>query len=217
METHRLGVIDRLLVLLAIPVLYAVGLTLRCEERGCVEWGMREDKCALWSLWHETLLPAAWFYRYGHVHVMISASRDGELIARITQRLGYTPVRGSTSRGALAATRKLVAHLRSGVRAAITPDGPRGPRRRAQPGLVGVARLSGRPVVALGIGVERCWRLRSWDRFAVPKPFSRVRICYSEPIYVPRKGGSDEEWLARIQREMERMTELAEGEWSVNA
>jgi lysophospholipid acyltransferase (LPLAT)-like uncharacterized protein len=148
--------------------------------------------------------------------VMISASRDGELIARVTERLGYVPVRGSTSKGALAATRKLVARLRAGVRGAITPDGPRGPRRRAQPGLVGVARLSGRPVVAIGVGVQRCWRLPSWDRFAIPKPFSRVQVVYSEPIEVPREGGRDEDWLARIQDEMDRVTRIAE-DWTVSA
>jgi lysophospholipid acyltransferase (LPLAT)-like uncharacterized protein len=141
---------------------------------------------------------------------MISASRDGERIARITQHLGYRPVRGSTSKGSLAATRKLVASLRAGELAAITPDGPRGPRRHAQPGVVATARLAGRPVVTIGIGVARCWRLRSWDRFAIPKPFSRVHYAYGEPIWVPREGGSDADYLAQIQREMDRVTELAE-------
>jgi lysophospholipid acyltransferase (LPLAT)-like uncharacterized protein len=119
-------------------------------------------------------------------------------------------VRGSTSKGALGATRKLVASLREGKRTAITPDGPRGPRRRAQPGMIGVARLTGRPIVALGIAVDRAWRLGSWDRFVIPKPFARVCYAYGEPIYVPREGGSDAEHLARIQGEMERVTALAE-------
>ena len=120
------------------------------------------------------------------------------------------PVRGSTSKGALGATRKLVASLRSGERTAITPDGPRGPRRRAQAGVVAVSRLSGRPFVALGIGIAPCWRLRSWDRFAIPKPFARVHFAYGDPIFVPREGGSDLDYLAQMQREMDRVTELAE-------
>ncbi len=211
METYRLPLLERLLIALVVPLLYALGWTLRTRELGSTEWSMRTaHESALWSLWHETLLLGTWLYRRRDIHVMISASRDGELIARITQHLGYTPVRGSTSKGSLAATRKLVAFLRAGKLAAITPDGPRGPRRRAQPGLVALARLSGRPVVAIGIGVERCWRLRSWDRFAIPVPFSRVHYAYSEPIWLPREGGGDADYLAQIQREMDRVTELAE-------
>jgi len=211
METHRPRLLERIAIAVAVPLLYVLGLTLRTREVGPTGWSMRTSReNALWSLWHETLLLGTWFYRRIDVHVMISASRDGELIARITQHLGYTPVRGSTSKGSLGATRKLVASLRAGERTAITPDGPRGPRRRAQAGVVAVSRLSGRPFVAIGIGVERCWRMRSWDRFAVPKPFSRVCFAYGDPIFVPREGGSDAEFLAQMQREMDRVTALAE-------
>jgi lysophospholipid acyltransferase (LPLAT)-like uncharacterized protein len=198
-------------IAITIPVLYALGWTLRTREVGNIEWSIHTSRAnALWSLWHETLLPGVWFYRRIGVRVMISASRDGERIARITRYLGFVPVRGSTSKGSLAATRGLVGSLRKGERTAITPDGPRGPRRRAQPGVVAVARLSGRPVVALGIGVAPAWRLGSWDRFAIPKPFARVHYAYGDPIWVPREGGSDPEFLAQIQREMDRVTDLAE-------
>jgi lysophospholipid acyltransferase (LPLAT)-like uncharacterized protein len=103
-----------------------------------------------------------------------------------------------------------VVSLRGGEFAAITPDGPRGPRRSAQPGVVAVARLSGRPIVAIGIGIARCWRLPIWDRFAIPQPFTRVHYAYGDPIWVPREGGSDADYLAQIQREMDRVTEIAE-------
>lgn len=216
METTRLPVYERIALALAARLFYGLGWTLREREIGHTEWSMRSSRAnALWSLWHETLLLGVWFYRRRRVHAMISASRDGERIAQATRHLGYEPVRGSTSKGALGATRRLVAALRAGERAVLTPDGPRGPRRQAQPGLVAAARLSGRPVVAIGIGVGRCWRLNSWDRFAIPKPFARVCYAYGEPIWVPREGGSDAEHLARIQREMDRMTEVAEA--AVNA
>jgi lysophospholipid acyltransferase (LPLAT)-like uncharacterized protein len=211
METTRLPLYERIAIALVVLLLHVVGRTLREREIGNVEWSMRTSReNALWPLWHETLLLGIWFYRWRRIHVMISASRDGERIAQVTQRLGYEPVRGSTSKGSLGATRRLVAALRGGERTAITPDGPRGPRRHAQPGLVAAARLSGRPVVAIGIGVARCWRMRSWDRFAIPKPFSRVCYAYSDPIWVPREGGSDADYLAQIQREMDRVTEIAE-------
>ena len=211
MEATRPRLLDRLLVALVVPLLYLLGWTLRAHDVGRREWKLRDAReSALWALWHEMLLLGIWYHRGLDVRVMISASRDGERIAGVAQRFGYVPVRGSTSKGSLAATRKLVASLREGQRTAITPDGPRGPRRRAQPGAVAAARLSGRPIVAIGIGPERCWRLPSWDRFAIPKPFTRVHYAYGDPIWVPREGGSDADQLARIQRELDRVTELAE-------
>src|SRR5258706_15406202 len=153
MDAQRPRLLERILIALAVPLLYVLGSTLRTREIGSTEWSLRTAReNALWSLWHETLLAGTWFYRRLDVHVMISASRDGERIARITQHLGYTPVRGSTSKRSLAATRKLVASLRSRERPASTPDGPRGPRRRAQAGGGAGSRLSGRPLVAVRVG-----------------------------------------------------------------
>src|SRR5262245_57081706 len=98
METQRPRLLERVVIALAVPVLYALGWTLRPRELGDMAWSLRTGReIALWALWHETLLPGTWFYRRRGVHVMISASRDGERIARITRYLGYEPVRGSTS------------------------------------------------------------------------------------------------------------------------
>ena len=150
---------------------------------------------------------------------MISASRDGERIARITQHLGYAPVRGSTSKGSLAATRRLVAQSARGRAHARSRPTARAARAAARsPASSAVARLSGRPVVAIGIGVAallapaQLGSLR--DSEAV---LARALSSYSEPICVPREGGSDADYLARIQREMDRVTELAEARRSVSA
>jgi len=211
MEVRRPRLLERLLIALAVALFYALGWTLRARELGNLDWKIHNAReNALWAIWHETLLLGTWHHRGLGVRVMISASRDGDRIASIAQHLGYVPVRGSTSKGSFAATRKLVASLREGWRTGITPDGPRGPRRCAQPGAVAVARLSGRPIVAIGIAPERCWRLSSWDGFAIPKPFSRVNYAYGDPIWVPREGSSDADYLAQIQRELDRVTELAE-------
>jgi hypothetical protein len=212
METQQPSLLERLLIIAVIPLVYALGRSLRIREVGRTEWGAhrRPSGPFLYALWHETILMSIWYHRRLRLHVMISASRDGELIARIARFFGYTPVRGSTSKGSLEATRKLIAYLRKGERGAITPDGPRGPRRRAQVGMVAVARLAGCPVVPFAFEAERCWRLGSWDRFIIPVPFSRAVFVYGEPIHVPRKGGSDEEFLGRIQRELDRVTQVAE-------
>jgi lysophospholipid acyltransferase (LPLAT)-like uncharacterized protein len=141
---------------------------------------------------------------------MISASRDGELISTIGRFFGYTAVRGSSSRGGKEATREMVDHLQAGKRCAITPDGPRGPRREMKPGAVNIARLTGCPVVPFGFAAERCWRLKSWDRFIIPKPFSRAVFVYGDPILVSKEGGEDQKFMEQIQKEMDRVTKAAE-------
>lgn len=141
---------------------------------------------------------------------MISASRDGELISTIARSMGYTPVRGSSSKGGQEALKGMVRFMKEGKRCAITPDGPRGPRREVKKGVVDLARLTGCPVVPFAFEAQHCWRLRSWDRFIIPKPFSRAVFIYGEPIQVPRKGGDDEEFLERIQGELDRVTKAAE-------
>lgn len=199
-------------MILVAPLMHLLGLSLRIQERGRPEWGPRgrQPEAPLWALWHETILMSVWHHRDQDVHVMISASRDGELISTIARFFGYSPVRGSSSRGGKEATREMLAHLQEGKRCAITPDGPRGPRRELKMGVVNLARLTGCPVVAFGFAAEHCWRLKSWDRFIVPKPFSRAVFVYGEPVRVPREGGEDGEYFKRIQAELDRVTAEAE-------
>ena len=212
MKTHKLSFLDWLIVLLATPLIHLLGLTLRIKETGRAELGPRARPVEppLWALWHETILMSVWHHRDRDVHVMISASRDGELITTVGKFFGYTAVRGSSSKGGKEATREMVDHLKAGKRCAITPDGPRGPRREMKMGAVQIARLSGCPVVPYGFAAENCWRLKSWDQFIIPKPFSRAVFVYGEPIRIPAQGGDDKAYLQRIQKEMDRVTREAE-------
>lgn len=212
MTTHRLSFLDWLLVLLATPLMHLLGLSLRIKEEGQSKWGPRgrQEEPPLWALWHETILMSVWYHRDQDVHVMISASRDGELISTIARFFGYTAVRGSSSRGGKEATREMITHLKKGKRCAITPDGPRGPRREIKMGVVNLARLTECPVVPFAFAAENCWRLRNWDKFIIPKPFSRAVFVYGNPIRVPRRGGEDTKFLAQIQKELDRVTEAAE-------
>ena len=212
MRTHKLSFLDRVIIIIATPLIHLLGLSLRIKAEGRAELGPRgkQDEPPLWSLWHETILMSVWYHRDQDVHVMISASRDGELISTIGKFFGYTAVRGSSSRGGQEATREMVDFLKAGKRCAITPDGPRGPRREMKPGAVNIARLTGCPVVPFGFAAEHCWRLRSWDGFIIPKPFSRAVFIYGEPIRIPKSGGDDEKYVKQIQNEMDRVTEAAE-------
>ena len=130
-------------------------------------------------LWHGELLPILWAHRDQGISVLISTHADGEIIARICESLGCRTVRGSSSRGGVRALLELVHELEQGHDVAITPDGPRGPRREFAPGAVVAAMRAGAPIIAFGAVVDRAWRLGSWDRFVVPKPFARVRVRYS--------------------------------------
>jgi hypothetical protein len=126
------------------------------------------------------------------IHVIVSRSRDGELIARVLGSWGYASIRGSSSRGAMAVVRETVEILRAGGSVAITPDGPHGPFQTVNPGVVRMAVATGASIVPVAAGYSRRRRLHSWDRFNLPLPFSRVTVLFGEPYQVP--AGEGEEW-----------------------
>jgi lysophospholipid acyltransferase (LPLAT)-like uncharacterized protein len=137
------------------------------------------------AFWHENLLFLASIPVRVELRVMISQHRDGELIAQIIQHLGFRTVRGSTTRGGVSAMLEMLDHAARQVHLAITPDGPRGPRRRVQPGVIYLAARTGMPIVPYGMAYDRAWRAPSWDRLAVPWPFSRVAGVAGQPLRVP--------------------------------
>lgn len=135
----------------------------------------------IFSLWHGQLLPLLWHHRNEDIAVLISEHRDGELVARVADSLGYRLIRGSTSRGGERALLGLVRDLREGREVAVTPDGPRGPARKYAPGALIAAQRAGAPILPIAAHATRAWRLRSWDRFMIPKPFARVIVAYGNP------------------------------------
>jgi lysophospholipid acyltransferase (LPLAT)-like uncharacterized protein len=137
---------------------------------------------ALYALWHEHLLPMAYLHREQGAMAMVSQHRDGEILARVLTGLGYRVARGSTSRGGSSAFRTLVRAGRSGLPVAVTPDGPRGPRRRAGPGATRVAAAAGIPVIPVAAAARRGWRLESWDRFLIPAPGTVVFVARGAPL-----------------------------------
>ncbi len=138
----------------------------------------------VFALWHGELLPLLYHHRGEGVAVLISEHADGEIIARVATSLGYRTVRGSTSRGAARALLGLSRVLRDGTDLAITPDGPRGPAKSFAPGVAVVAQRAGAPVIAAAAATPRAWRLNSWDRFLIPRPFARIHVAYSDAAFV---------------------------------
>lgn len=167
--------------------------------------------------WHGHLLPLIYHHRNQGAVALASEHRDGEYITRVLARLGFGAARGSSTRGGSRGLRDLVKAARAGRILAITPDGPRGPRHRVKGGALVAARLTGRPILPMVAAANRCWNLGSWDRFLVPKPFSRVRIVYAPPFTVPRDADDAElERLAGVlEAEMARIEELCRGDAGV--
>ena len=145
----------------------------------------------VFSFWHEyisVVLP-----RWGHtpLTILCSQHRDGEWVNQTGLALGLRVVRGSTSRGGSSAIRQLKKNCKTSS-LAISPDGPRGPRREMALGPVFLASLLGLPIVPVGVGIDNPWRLNTWDKFAIPRPLSRVRMIFGPKIFIPRKSSREE-------------------------
>jgi hypothetical protein len=157
------------------------------EDRGQVRARL-PDEHFIAALWHNRLLlfPSVLrkFFPERRGAALISASRDGALLADLVERFGYDTVRGSSSRQGAAAVRQLAEILDSGRDVVITPDGPRGPAYEMGPGIVLLAQKTGVAVVPVNMEYSSCWRVKSWDRFILPKPFARVRVILGEPHHV---------------------------------
>lgn len=168
----------------------------------------------IFSFWHEYIV--AVLPRWGHtpLTVLCSQHRDGEWVNQTALALRLNIVRGSTSRGGSAAIRQMKRNSKfSSI--AMTPDGPRGPRREMAMGPVYLASLLGLPLVPVGVGIGHPYRLNTWDKFAIPRPTSRVRMIFGPKIYIPKRLGKDrlEGCRQSTQRLMNSLTETAE-DWA---
>jgi len=144
----------------------------------------------IYAIWHNRILPLLYAHRDEAMVLLISRHRDGGYLADLAERLGYRFVRGSTQRGGDVGLLGIVRALKSGSVVAVTPDGPRGPLERVKPGVVAAAQHAGVPIIPGTASVSRAWRLSSWDRFFIPKPFATIEVVYGVPLEVgPGKEG----------------------------
>ena len=162
--------------------------------------------------WHSRLLFSGWYFRSYPLCAMISRHSDGELAVDTYGRMGITSVRGSTTLGGSAAFRQLIKKIKKGSNAAITPDGPRGPARRLQEGVILLGQISQRPIIPVSFSSRHAVRLKSWDRFLVPLPFSRASMVFGEPILIPRKldAAAREDYRVTVEEALNRVTDLSD-------
>jgi lysophospholipid acyltransferase (LPLAT)-like uncharacterized protein len=184
-------------------LLLLIGMTMRWQAEGAehLDSIFESGSRVIFVFWHVCVLTSAWFWRGRGIVIMSSRSRDGEYTARFIKRFGYGTARGSSTRGSRRAMVELSECLASGIDAAFTIDGPRGPAYVAKEGAVTLARHTGCPILPFHIAVRRYVTLPSWDRLQIPLPFTRAITIIGSPISVPRHADQGE--VARKQKEMQ--------------
>ena len=164
-------------------LLWVVGLTWRFEsiaEEGALPLPYGKDAGAeIFCFWHQCVLPCTLYFRRTGANILISRSFDGELITRVLALFGFRAVRGSSSRGAREGLLGLKRSIENGQPAIFTADGPRGPIYRTKMGPIKLAQMTGARIGAFHLEPERSWTMRSWDRFLVPKPFTRIVVSWA--------------------------------------
>lgn len=167
------------------------------------------------TFWHNRMMAMPLAARGALVCILVSQHRDGEIATRTLRYWGIRAVRGSATRGAVPGFLRLVDAYRGGASLAVVPDGPRGPLYVAKPGIVHLAKATGADVYPVSYAASRCWRLKSWDRLIIPKPFARLTVAVGAPLRVD--AGADDETLrgarSDIEERLKRLTELVEARY----
>ena len=209
MRRQRRRIAALILPRVAPHLLRTLARSWKIETLGIEHWEAASARPGmLATLWHGRMLMPIPAQAGRGICVLVSPSGDGELVLPILERFGYQWVLGSSNKNPARAVRELLDRLRSGGCIVITPDGPRGPRHRTNPGPVWMARETGFPILPCGCATDRAWRLSSWDRFTIPKRGARVVVVYGEPLYVEQTAGDAE--IERVTEEMGRRMMAAE-------
>jgi len=199
-------------------IIYLLGKSLRIDWVG--EENLipirKTNKNIIYAFWHGRMFILAYSHRWQKIHILISQHRDGEYITRIIHRLGFVSVRGSTTRGGSKAIFEMCDKVASGYDVGVTPDGPKGPRFKVQPGTIYMAQRSGLPIIPITASAKKRWTLSTWDGFIIPKPFSRAVVMLGEPTHVPSESSPEELERIRIdcERKMQELTEKADNYFS---
>lgn len=212
------GILEKVALRILPPLLGTVArllfLTCRVNVRGdeyCAKT-LDAGKPVVVSFWHYAFIGAfPRLCRYKGV-LMVSSSRDGEYIARLAHTFGYSTVRGSRNNKGVQALKEMIRAVRKGDSAGIVADGSQGPARVAQPGALMVASMTGVPILPFVWSASRYWAIKSWDRTAFPKPFSKVEIAFGEPFSVPPRLKNEEFEPYRLELE-KRLNDLYGEVW----
>ena len=207
--------LNPLVSFLASLFIRLIGKTVRLKVTGeekLAEAGGKNSN-VIYAFWHNRLFLLIYAHRNRGICVMVSRSRDGDAISRTISRFGFTPMRGSSSRGGSSALLGLSKKLRKGYDAAVTPDGPRGPRYRAQMGVIHLAMTSRCPIVPVTYCASRKLVLKSWDGLIIPCPFAKSVIIYGNPVEVNGNSVLEDKRL-ELERRLMKITSEADSYYS---
>ncbi len=160
----------------------------------------------IFAFWHGRLLMLSLINQGRKTGILTGHHADAELIVRVIKYFGYYPIRGSTSKEGISAIRKLARRMKKGSDAGITPDGPLGPRYKAQIGAILLAHMTGCPIIPVSFGASKSKFLSSWDKFLLPYPFSKGVFIFDEPIWIDKK--TDKQGLRQKQLLLEERLQV---------
>lgn len=210
---------SRSLVRRIAPALFAayVGLLrrtlrLRIRHRDRLLDARKDAGAVVLAVWHSRFALAPLSHLDAPLVALVSRHGDGRMLGEVFRRLGYALAFGSSTRGGAQGMREALRAAKEGSAIGIAPDGPRGPRRRAKPGAVALARLTGFPIVPVTFSANPAHRFDSWDRTLLPWPFARAEIAFGEPVRIPRDAGPDRQEAARrrLEAELDAITDEAD-------
>ncbi len=201
--TLKQRVIIRLADFAFYVLISLIGKTLKYETEGWENFEAIEQsgKIPIYSFWHNRIFAGTYFFRNRGIVVITSQSFDGEYIARFIQRFGYGAIRGSSTRGGVKALVEMIRCMREGLPMAFSVDGPKGPKYIAKSGACLLAKKTGNPMMPFSVECSKFWTVKSWDELQIPKPFSRVRVIISAPVYVSKN--ADEGEIEKKRQELQ--------------
>jgi lysophospholipid acyltransferase (LPLAT)-like uncharacterized protein len=182
-------------------------LSIEKQNYAVLENLVKQNKNYVLAFWHGSMLVPWFLHRNQNLVALISKSKDGNLLAKVLKRWNYTVVRGSSTEGGEVALGILVDYAKNECSIVITPDGPKGPRHKLKAGAVITAKKSGLPLILIGVGFKNKSELKSWDKFYIPHPFSKVKIIYSNPIFIDKDLSYEDTSLA-IKNCEDKLNEL---------
>lgn len=170
----------------------------------------QSGKIPIYTVWHNRIFLGTYYLRNRKIVVITSQSFDGEYIAAFLTRFGFGTVRGSSTRGGVGALVEMIRLMKQGLATAFTIDGPKGPRYIAKSGACLLAKKTGNPILPFSVESEKFWTINSWDKLQIPKPFSRARFYYGEPVYVEKDANDEiiEKKRAEVQRKLDELVKF---------
>ena len=190
-------------------LIYLCCITIRCRNNSPENEDYFKNLSGQYilTLWHSRIFYLFYYFRNRpDLNLLISPSEDGDLLARLAVLMGYSVIRGSTYKNSFTAARQLIAVLKKNKNIIVIADGSRGPRHKAQPGTVVLARITGSPLIPMTYKAERKFELDSWDRFLLPLPFTKCTLDFGKPLLLPKN--ADKEFVEKKLKELESSLNL---------